>query len=192
MRQAEIEKPSYEYGVSPVTAWSFYNHVTHAFKQTHPRNWMENQAKFHKFMMKGFEERESLSDEVLDQAISLDTLINKLTYEEVEKLFLGISDEDIDSKSKEEEVVEEVSSSIKRKSKKEEVIEEEEKPKSRTRTRRTKKSKVEEEVENCPSGLCFGKDYDSDALCEECSDEDFDKCEKIYNKKKNEEDDIPF
>ena len=28
----------------------FYNHVTHAFKQTHPRNWMENQAKFHKFM----------------------------------------------------------------------------------------------------------------------------------------------
>ena len=48
--RAEIDKPSYEYGVNPDTAWMFYNHVTHAFKQTHPRNWMENQAKFHKFM----------------------------------------------------------------------------------------------------------------------------------------------
>jgi len=48
--RAEIDKPSFEYGISPDTAWMFYNHVTHAFKQTHPRNWMENQVKFHKFM----------------------------------------------------------------------------------------------------------------------------------------------
>jgi hypothetical protein len=48
--KSEMEKASYEYGVGSETAWIFYNHVTHAFKQTHPRNWMENQAKFHKFM----------------------------------------------------------------------------------------------------------------------------------------------
>ena len=48
--KAEIEDTSYNYGVDPDTAWMFYNHVTHSFKQTHPRNWMENQAKFHKFM----------------------------------------------------------------------------------------------------------------------------------------------
>ena len=48
--KAEIDTTSFNYGVDPDTAWMFYNHVTHAFKQTHPRNWMENQAKFHKFM----------------------------------------------------------------------------------------------------------------------------------------------
>jgi hypothetical protein len=48
--KAEMEEASFIYGVDPDTAWMFYNHVTHAFKQTHPRNWMANQAKFHKFM----------------------------------------------------------------------------------------------------------------------------------------------
>lgn len=47
----EINKPTYNYGVDPETAWMFYNHVTHAFKSTHPRDWMINQAKFHEFMM---------------------------------------------------------------------------------------------------------------------------------------------
>tara|TARA_R100001591_G_scaffold24639_4_gene34729 strand:+ start:11868 stop:12770 length:903 start_codon:yes stop_codon:yes gene_type:complete len=46
----EMEKASYNYGVNSDCAWSFYNHVTHALKLTHPRNWMKNQAKFHEFM----------------------------------------------------------------------------------------------------------------------------------------------
>jgi len=46
----EMNKPSYDYNVDPDTAWMFYNHVTYALKQTHPRNWMENQSKFHEFM----------------------------------------------------------------------------------------------------------------------------------------------
>jgi hypothetical protein len=48
--KAEIEKASYDYNVSDACAWAFYNHVTHALKSTHPRNWMKNQAKFHEFM----------------------------------------------------------------------------------------------------------------------------------------------
>jgi hypothetical protein len=46
----EMEKPSYNYGVDPDTAWMFYNNVTHALKKTHPRRWMDKQGKFHKFM----------------------------------------------------------------------------------------------------------------------------------------------
>ena len=46
----QIENPTYNYGVELETAWTFYNHVTHALKSTHPRDWMNNQAKFHKFM----------------------------------------------------------------------------------------------------------------------------------------------
>ncbi len=48
--KSEIEDPSFNYGVDPDTAWMFYNNVTHAFKQTHPRNWMDHQSKFHSFM----------------------------------------------------------------------------------------------------------------------------------------------
>jgi|TARA_B110000908_G_C10262723_1_gene460570 hypothetical protein len=48
--KSEMEKPSFNYGVDPDTAWMFYNNVTHAFKKTHPRNWMDHQSKFHKFL----------------------------------------------------------------------------------------------------------------------------------------------
>ena len=48
--KSEMEKPSYNYGVDPDTAWMFYNNVTHALKKTHPRHWMDRQGKFHKFM----------------------------------------------------------------------------------------------------------------------------------------------
>lgn len=49
--KSEMENPSFNYGVDPDTAWMFYNNVTHAFKKTHPRNWMDHQSKFHKFVM---------------------------------------------------------------------------------------------------------------------------------------------
>ena len=42
--------PSYDYNIDPDTAWMFYNHITNAFKQTHPRNWMSFQSKFHEFI----------------------------------------------------------------------------------------------------------------------------------------------
>lgn len=49
--KSEMDKSSFNYGLADcLNAWSFYNHVTHAFKKTHPRNWMDNQSKFHNFM----------------------------------------------------------------------------------------------------------------------------------------------
>jgi len=46
----EMNKPTFNYSCSLNNAWSFYNHVTHALKSSHPRSWMSNQQKFHKFM----------------------------------------------------------------------------------------------------------------------------------------------
>ena len=48
--KSEMEKASYDYKVDQENAWAFYNHVTHALKKTHPRNWMENSKDFHDFM----------------------------------------------------------------------------------------------------------------------------------------------
>lgn len=47
----EMTTPSYNYGVDQDSAWAFYNHVTHAYKSTHPRQWMKTMKQFHDFIM---------------------------------------------------------------------------------------------------------------------------------------------
>lgn len=49
--KSEMSNPSYDYGVDAENAWAFYNHVTLALKAEHPKSWMGNMHKFHKFMM---------------------------------------------------------------------------------------------------------------------------------------------
>ena len=46
----EIDKPSYDYGVANDSTWAFYNHVTHALKKAHPRDWLVDQQNFHDFV----------------------------------------------------------------------------------------------------------------------------------------------
>jgi len=46
----EMVKPTYNYSVSTDTAWAFYNHVTHALKNEHPRQWIRTQQNFHDFI----------------------------------------------------------------------------------------------------------------------------------------------
>ena len=48
--KAEMKDPSYDYNADLNNAWTFYNHVTHSFKKSHPRTWMSDQVKFHEFM----------------------------------------------------------------------------------------------------------------------------------------------
>lgn len=48
--KAELEKPSYDYQCDEENAWTFYNHVTHALKKAHPRDWLSDSQNFHDFM----------------------------------------------------------------------------------------------------------------------------------------------
>lgn len=50
----EMKKASFDYNISNDNAWAFYNHVTHALKKTHPRNWLASSKSFHKFMTAEF------------------------------------------------------------------------------------------------------------------------------------------
>ena len=50
MIKREMDKPSFDYGVDNNTAWAFYNHVTHALKKAHPRDWLTDQQTFHDFI----------------------------------------------------------------------------------------------------------------------------------------------
>ena len=46
----EMNKPSFSYNADANNAWTFYNHVTHALKLSHPKSWMSDQQKFHEFI----------------------------------------------------------------------------------------------------------------------------------------------
>ncbi len=49
--KSELDKSTYNYSVDENSAWAFYNHVTHALKKAHPRDWMQDSQDFHDFMM---------------------------------------------------------------------------------------------------------------------------------------------
>jgi len=49
--KSEMNKASYDYGTLENSAWTFYNHITHALKKAHPRDWLADQQNFHDFMM---------------------------------------------------------------------------------------------------------------------------------------------
>ena len=49
--KSELKKPSYVYDTEENSAWVLYNHVTHALKKAHPRNWFSKTQAFHEFMM---------------------------------------------------------------------------------------------------------------------------------------------
>lgn len=49
--KAEMEDPSYDYNCDAENAWTFYNHVTHALKKSHPQSWLSDTQKFHDFMV---------------------------------------------------------------------------------------------------------------------------------------------
>jgi len=48
--KSELEKPTYDYQCDQENAWAFYNHVTHALKKAHPRDWLSDSQNFHDFM----------------------------------------------------------------------------------------------------------------------------------------------
>lgn len=51
----QIDKPSFFYNGGKHTLWSFYNHVTLAFQQSHPKTWMEDQRMLHWFISNEFD-----------------------------------------------------------------------------------------------------------------------------------------
>lgn len=51
----QMDKPSFFYNGGKHTLWSFYNHVTVAFQQSHPKSWMEDQRMLHWFISNEFD-----------------------------------------------------------------------------------------------------------------------------------------
>ena len=61
----QMDKPSYDYNCEINSLWAFYNHVTHALKKAHPRDWMDDQRKLHWFIACEFDLVNFIEDGVL-------------------------------------------------------------------------------------------------------------------------------
>lgn len=75
----QMDKPSFYYNGGKNTLWAFYNHVTVALQNSHPRTWMEDQRMLHWFISNEFD----LSTPVVQAAVvtpslSLPTQIDPL------------------------------------------------------------------------------------------------------------------
>lgn len=138
--------------------------------------------KFSEFKDFEFVDRDPLPEEILDRSIALEMLLNIPTYEQVEQFYNGeITTIDYreasaeDEKPQEKPREERVKRSEKRKEpEKGEEAKEERKP-------RKKKGELSYGSE-CPYGLIFGEDFDTDRKkCGiECDDETYAKCEEAY------------
>ena len=143
--------------------------------------------KYKEFKSFSFEDREEpLSKEVLKQAISFDEIMEIPTYEEVEKIFYGVDEDDEKSekKSKTVENDEDEDDEVSKKSSKEQDDDEdEEKPIKKSKPVDDDEEKPEETEKSCdkncgecPFGHKFGKDTDEFDDCDDC--DVWDKCVK--------------
>lgn len=47
----ELDKPSFNYGCSPDSAWAMYNYVTVALKESHPLTYLQDHERLHQFFI---------------------------------------------------------------------------------------------------------------------------------------------
>lgn len=144
---------------------------------------------FNEFKSFSFEDREeSISEDLLDKAVSFDEILDVPDYEEVEKILFGQDDEEEDekpakkSKKDDEEETEDDEEEVKKPSKKRVKEEDEEDDDGDEEPPKKKEKKVEEEDEEeeekpakkskscskCPFGHTFGDDCDEYDDCDEC------------------------
>ena len=115
-----------------------------------------------------FIEREPYDDSIISETISFDALVHIPTYDEVNAIYLGMSNNDVDTNENENENenVETPSSSEKS---------------SRYRRKNTREETKEEinTEQKCSKGHIFGKDNNKYPECQECDEDEFQKCAAI-------------
>tara|TARA_R100000655_G_scaffold20076_4_gene41619 strand:+ start:4502 stop:5632 length:1131 start_codon:yes stop_codon:yes gene_type:complete len=79
----QMSRPSFKYG-NPDSLWAFYNHVTIALQQSHPKTWMEDQRVLHWFISDAFKfnKVEEVEPEVDPNQVDLEDMIAEVEAEE--------------------------------------------------------------------------------------------------------------
>jgi hypothetical protein len=132
--------------------------------------------------------KEDISDKILDQAIDLDLLLDIKSFDEIQKLFLGLDGtEEVEKEEGEDEEEKEMERASKRSSKKDDDDDEDDKKEVRKPSRKEKDEEDEDEKEEkkeplrrgktpeketkggkCPHGHTFGASCNKEDECDDC------------------------
>lgn len=78
----QMSRPSFKYG-NPDSLWAFYNHVTIALQQSHPKTWMEDQRVLHWFISDAFKfDKAEEVPEVDPDQVDLEDMIAEVEAED--------------------------------------------------------------------------------------------------------------
>jgi hypothetical protein len=72
MVRQQIHLPSYQYTSHKDSLWVLYNHITHALKNAHPRDWIDHQRMVHWFLTDEFGIRNPITNMNTPQATAED------------------------------------------------------------------------------------------------------------------------
>ena len=67
----EMDKPSFNYNCDPDSAWTMYNHITFALKESHPQTYLQDHEILHDFFINQYGQLITPKDPIVEQ-ISLD------------------------------------------------------------------------------------------------------------------------
>tara|TARA_R110002074_G_scaffold305818_4_gene476921 strand:- start:437 stop:1981 length:1545 start_codon:yes stop_codon:yes gene_type:complete len=84
----QYEKPSYDYNAPLNSLWAVYNHITYSLKTSHPKNWMDQQADLHSFIVNNYLPKKVVLDpnqmnisDVIDKEVTPNPLDNMIGEE---------------------------------------------------------------------------------------------------------------
>lgn len=87
----EIDKPSFDYNAPVQSAWSLYNHITLALKESHPMHYLSDHQKVHSYFIDQFGRLQSPLYDSVEPDIVEDDDLPAFTLSEHDKKQFGVT-----------------------------------------------------------------------------------------------------
>lgn len=88
----ELDTPSYLYNASADSAWSLYNHITYALKDSHPMRYLSDHQKVHTFFLSNLSSQTvppAVEEEIVEEVIEEQEEFSY--FEEAERPIFGVT-----------------------------------------------------------------------------------------------------
>ena len=84
----EIDKPSFTYNAAIDSAWTMYNHITLALKESHPMNFIDNHQKVHSYFVDQY--GKLITTQIVEEAAT-PAVVNTSTKKMIKPSHLGVN-----------------------------------------------------------------------------------------------------
>jgi hypothetical protein len=85
MIKREMDAPTHQYNAAPNSAWTLYNHITLALKDSHPMTYLSDHQKLHNFFVNEFGQLKSVYQDVVEETDDIQEDYILLPHDEKEE-----------------------------------------------------------------------------------------------------------